>query len=141
MNSSTILLIIPVFTDHRTILFLWIFSESVDVNVTPDKRQVFLQSEKLLLATVKVLDIGYFCTYAPRLDISLKKIPQPSNLHTTYLSRYPRRWYSRKNIFQPEVFFSSNLQTSKYTPSRLHPVLAWRTPDVTHLPHVMCVTD
>ena len=28
-----------------------------------------------------------------------------------YLSRYSRQWYSQKNIFQPEVFFS-NLQTS-----------------------------
>ena len=43
-------------------------------------------------------------TFAPRLDISLKKIPRPSNLHTTYLSRYSRRWYSQKK-FKPEVFF------------------------------------
>ena len=31
-------------------------------------------------------------TFAPRLDISLKKIPRPSNLHTAYLSRYSRQW-------------------------------------------------
>ena len=30
----------------------------------------------------------------------------------TYLSRYSMRWYSQKNIFQTEVFFS-NLQTYK----------------------------
>ena len=40
------------------------------------------------------------------LDMSLQKIPRPSNFHTTYPSRYSRRWYSQKNIFQPEVFFS-----------------------------------
>ena len=30
------------------------FAESVDVNVTPDKRQVFLEGEKMILAAVKV---------------------------------------------------------------------------------------
>lgn len=33
--------------------------DSVDVNVTPDKRQVFLEHEKLLIATVKV-NCGFF---------------------------------------------------------------------------------
>ena len=32
---------------------LYHFSDSVDVNVTPDKRQVFIQEEKLLLSTIK----------------------------------------------------------------------------------------
>lgn len=31
-----------------------LFSDNVDVNVTPDKRQVFLEGEKIILATVKV---------------------------------------------------------------------------------------
>ena len=31
------------------------------------------------------------------------KIPQPSNLHTTYLFRDSMRWYAQKNIFKPEV--------------------------------------
>ena len=40
----------------------------------------------------------------PRGWISrLIKIPQPSNLHTTYLFRYSRRWYAPTNIFKPEV--------------------------------------
>ena len=30
------------------------FTESVDVNVTPDKRQVFLEGETMILAVVKV---------------------------------------------------------------------------------------
>ena len=38
-------------------------------------------------------------TFVPRLDISLKKMPRPSNLHTTYLSRYSRPWYSPTKYF------------------------------------------
>lgn len=34
--------------------------EAVDVNVTPDKRQIFLQSEKLLLATIKASLVKLF---------------------------------------------------------------------------------
>lgn len=41
---------------QQPFVFLNIFSarNAVDVNVTPDKRQVFLEHEKLLVATVKV---------------------------------------------------------------------------------------
>ena len=38
---------------HVNMKFSSLFSDLVDVNVTPDKRQVFLQQEKLLFATVK----------------------------------------------------------------------------------------
>ena len=42
------------FPDKRLNLIIpFFFVDLVDVNVTPDKRQVFLQQEKLLLATVK----------------------------------------------------------------------------------------
>jgi len=34
--------------------FVLYISDNVDVNVTPDKRQVFLEGEKHILATVKV---------------------------------------------------------------------------------------
>ena len=40
-------------TPRENINFSSKFSDLVDVNVTPDKRQVFLQQEKLLLATIK----------------------------------------------------------------------------------------
>ena len=40
-------------TPREDIYFSSKFSDLVDVNVTPDKRQVFLQQEKLLLATIK----------------------------------------------------------------------------------------
>ena len=40
----------------------------------------------------------------PRGWISrLIKIPQPFNLHNTYLFRYSRRWYAQTNIFKAEV--------------------------------------
>ena len=48
----------------------------------------------------KILPVG------TRLDISLKKLPRPSNLHTTYLSRYSMRWYSQKKYFpNGSIFF------------------------------------
>ena len=47
----------------------------------------------------KILPVG------TRLGISLKKIPRPSNLHTTYLSQYSMQWYWQKKKVQPEVFF------------------------------------
>ena len=47
-----------------------------------------------------VCSFWYFCTYAPRLDVSLiKKIPRPSNLRTTYMSQYSRWWFSQKKYF------------------------------------------
>lgn len=36
-----------------------IFTDAVDVNLTPDKRKVLIQEEKLLLATVKVSHIHH----------------------------------------------------------------------------------
>ncbi|KAG7325215.1 hypothetical protein KOW79_011531 [Hemibagrus wyckioides] len=49
-------------------------SECVDVNVTPDKRQIFLQEEKLLLATVKSSLIAMYETGVNK--ISLNYTPQ-----------------------------------------------------------------
>ncbi|TSK14640.1 Mismatch repair endonuclease PMS2 [Bagarius yarrelli] len=49
-------------------------SECVDVNVTPDKRQIFLQEEKLLLATLKS---SLIATYEAGVNkISLNQAPQ-----------------------------------------------------------------
>ena len=39
----------------RVFFGLLIFLESVDVNVTPDKRQLFIENEKILLAVIKVI--------------------------------------------------------------------------------------
>ena len=52
----------------------------------------------------------------PRGWIScLNKIPRPSNLHITYLSRYSMRCYSQTKYFPNGSIFFSNLQTCKYT--------------------------
>ena len=44
-------------------LFL-IFPDCVDVNVTPDKRQIFVQEEKLLLAIIKVNISSIYLPYS-----------------------------------------------------------------------------
>nr|KAF6481546.1 PMS1-like protein 2, mismatch repair system component [Molossus molossus] len=45
-------------------------SGCVDINVTPDKRQIFLQEEKLLLAVLKTSLIGMFDGDASTLNVS-----------------------------------------------------------------------
>ncbi|XP_020655264.3 mismatch repair endonuclease PMS2 [Pogona vitticeps] len=45
-------------------------SERVDINVTPDKRQIFLQEEKLLLAVLKTSLMGMFGSDANKLVIN-----------------------------------------------------------------------
>ncbi|KAM9837120.1 mismatch repair endonuclease PMS2 [Aulostomus maculatus] len=52
-------------------------SECVDVNVTPDKRQIFLQEEKLLLAILKT---SLICMFDAGVNkVSLNYIPIPSS--------------------------------------------------------------
>uniref|UniRef100_A0AAR2JSQ1 Mismatch repair endonuclease PMS2 n=1 Tax=Pygocentrus nattereri TaxID=42514 RepID=A0AAR2JSQ1_PYGNA len=60
-------------------------SECVDVNVTPDKRQIFLQEEKLLLAVLKSSLIAMYETGVNK--ISLNHTPQLSSsmLHLSIL--------------------------------------------------------
>ncbi|XP_031194514.1 mismatch repair endonuclease PMS2 isoform X3 [Mastomys coucha] len=45
-------------------------SECVDINVTPDKRQILLQEEKLLLAVLKTSLIGMFDSDANKLNVN-----------------------------------------------------------------------
>ncbi|XP_029333142.1 mismatch repair endonuclease PMS2 isoform X2 [Mus caroli] len=45
-------------------------SECVDINVTPDKRQILLQEEKLLLAILKTSLIGMFDSDANKLNVN-----------------------------------------------------------------------
>lgn len=44
--------------------------ECVDINVTPDKRQILLQEEKLLLAVLKSSLIGMFDSDVSKLNVS-----------------------------------------------------------------------
>lgn len=49
---------------------LFFILECVDINVTPDKRQILLQEEKLLLAILKTSLIGMFDNDATKLTVS-----------------------------------------------------------------------
>ncbi|KAK3528488.1 hypothetical protein QTP70_000308 [Hemibagrus guttatus] len=60
--------------DAFSFLVRYIWAECVDVNVTPDKRQIFLQEEKLLLATLKSSLIAMYETGVNK--ISLNYTPQ-----------------------------------------------------------------
>ncbi|KAI1895982.1 hypothetical protein AGOR_G00090120 [Albula goreensis] len=51
-------------------LNITVASDCVDVNVTPDKRQIFLQEEKLLLATVKSSLIAMYETGVNKISLS-----------------------------------------------------------------------
>lgn len=44
--------------------------ECVDINVTPDKRQILLQEEKLLLAVLKTSLIGMFDSEVNKLNVN-----------------------------------------------------------------------
>lgn len=59
----------------------FVFTECVDVNVTPDKRQIFLQEEKLLLAILKT---SLITMYEARVNkISLNNTPMLSTSKIT----------------------------------------------------------
>ncbi|KAF6082531.1 PMS1-like protein 2, mismatch repair system component [Phyllostomus discolor] len=51
------------------VLNISVDSECVDINVTPDKRQILLQEEKLLLAVLKTSLLGMFDGDASRLNV------------------------------------------------------------------------
>ncbi|KAM8837823.1 mismatch repair endonuclease PMS2 [Spinachia spinachia] len=53
-------------------------SERVDVNVTPDKRQIFLQEEKLLLAIVKTSLVAMYEAGVNRISLNYAPIPRTS---------------------------------------------------------------
>uniref|UniRef100_A0A096MVU2 PMS1 homolog 2, mismatch repair system component n=1 Tax=Papio anubis TaxID=9555 RepID=A0A096MVU2_PAPAN len=52
------------------VLNISVDSECVDINVTPDKRQILLQEEKLLLAVLKTSLIGMFDSDVNKLNVS-----------------------------------------------------------------------
>ncbi|XP_055454613.1 mismatch repair endonuclease PMS2 isoform X2 [Psammomys obesus] len=52
------------------VLNISVDSEHVDINVTPDKRQILLQEEKLLLAVLKTSLIGMFDSDAHKLSVN-----------------------------------------------------------------------
>ncbi|XP_054285964.1 mismatch repair endonuclease PMS2-like [Macrosteles quadrilineatus] len=86
--------------------------DSVDVNVTPDKRQVFLEHEKLLLATVKaslqVLYENIPSTYtvnniqtSVRKQVSPQKISSPVNSPASVLSQFRHASAGKRQSIDP----------------------------------------
>ncbi|KAM5211645.1 mismatch repair endonuclease PMS2-like isoform 2-T2 [Hipposideros larvatus] len=56
------------------VLNISVDSECVDINVTPDKRQILLQGEKLLLAVLKTSLMGMFDSDAHKLNVSQRPL-------------------------------------------------------------------
>uniref|UniRef100_A0A8C5PRS4 PMS1 homolog 2, mismatch repair system component n=1 Tax=Leptobrachium leishanense TaxID=445787 RepID=A0A8C5PRS4_9ANUR len=52
------------------VLNICVNSECVDINVTPDKRQILLQEEKLLLAVLKTSLLAVFSSNVNKLDLN-----------------------------------------------------------------------
>lgn len=53
-------------------------SECVDVNVTPDKRQIFVQEEKLLLALLKSSLINVYEAGVNKISLNYTPLPSSS---------------------------------------------------------------
>ena len=70
--------------DPTTFIFL---SDGVDVNVTPDKRQVFVQEEKVLLATIKSSLRKMFDGGTASFDVNQKPLMQVKLSASTFVSR------------------------------------------------------
>uniref|UniRef100_A0A7N9AZN2 PMS1 homolog 2, mismatch repair system component n=1 Tax=Mastacembelus armatus TaxID=205130 RepID=A0A7N9AZN2_9TELE len=80
-------------------------SECVDVNVTPDKRQIFLQEEKLLLAVLKTSLINMYEAGVNKISLNYTPIPSTSkneSLHLVYTT------FSSLNLAGLKAAFSSH---------------------------------
>ncbi|XP_006150251.1 mismatch repair endonuclease PMS2 isoform X2 [Tupaia chinensis] len=74
------------------VLNISVDSECVDINVTPDKRQILLQEEKLLLAVLKTSLIGMFDSDVNKLSVNQQPLLDiEENRSQNPESREPRR--------------------------------------------------
>uniref|UniRef100_A0A8C8VEN9 PMS1 homolog 2, mismatch repair system component n=1 Tax=Pelusios castaneus TaxID=367368 RepID=A0A8C8VEN9_9SAUR len=62
------------------VLNICVDSECVDINVTPDKRQILLQEEKVLLAILKISLVGMFGSNVNKLNVNQKLLDVTGNL-------------------------------------------------------------
>uniref|UniRef100_A0A7N6AUX8 Mismatch repair endonuclease PMS2 n=1 Tax=Anabas testudineus TaxID=64144 RepID=A0A7N6AUX8_ANATE len=69
-------------------LNITVASECVDVNVTPDKRQIFLQEEKLLLAILKTSLINMYEAGVNKISLNYTPISSTSKKIPLYLACY-----------------------------------------------------
>ncbi|NXQ29513.1 PMS2 endonuclease, partial [Alaudala cheleensis] len=65
------------------VLNIGVDSECVDINVTPDKRQILLQEEKFLLAILKTSLMEMFGSDVNKLDVNQKLLDMAGNLKKT----------------------------------------------------------
>ncbi|NXK18996.1 PMS2 endonuclease, partial [Arenaria interpres] len=65
------------------VLNICVDSECVDINVTPDKRQILLQEEKLLLAILKTSLMEMFGSDVNKLNVNQKLLDMAGNLKKT----------------------------------------------------------
>ncbi|NXN95557.1 PMS2 endonuclease, partial [Rhinopomastus cyanomelas] len=65
------------------VLNIGVDSECIDINVTPDKRQILLQEEKLLLAILKTSLTEMFASDVNKLNVNQKLLGVAGNLKTT----------------------------------------------------------
>ncbi|GAB0196610.1 mismatch repair endonuclease PMS2 [Grus japonensis] len=66
------------------VLNICVDSECVDINVTPDKRQILLQEEKLLLAILKTSLMELFGSDVNKLNVNQKLLDIAGNLKKTF---------------------------------------------------------
>lgn len=67
-------------------VFCGVISECVDVNVTPDKRQIFLQEEKLLLAILKTSLINMFEAGVNKISLNYTPLSSTSKCRSLLLT-------------------------------------------------------
>ncbi|KFQ43091.1 Mismatch repair endonuclease PMS2, partial [Nestor notabilis] len=75
-----------VYNKHQypfVVLNICVDSECVDINVTPDKRQILLQEEKLLLAILKTSLMKMFGSDVNKLNVNQKLLDIAGNLRKT----------------------------------------------------------
>ncbi|XP_041671276.1 mismatch repair endonuclease PMS2 [Cheilinus undulatus] len=91
-------------------LNITVASECVDVNVTPDKRQIFLQEEKLLLAILKTSLINMYETGVNKISLNYTPIPGPK---TTPASNSCQVVPSSRSTQEPEEDMEPMIQSPK----------------------------
>ncbi|XP_007498329.1 mismatch repair endonuclease PMS2 isoform X1 [Monodelphis domestica] len=81
------------------VLNISVDSECVDINVTPDKRQILLQEEKFLLAVLKTSLIGMFDSGVNKLSVNQKPLlDSGGNLLKMYSTEMEKTLPEKKNL-------------------------------------------
>lgn len=75
-----------IYLEYSISFFAFVISECVDVNVTPDKRQIFLQEEKLLLAILKTSLISMYEAGVNKISLNYTPMPITSKSSTLHLA-------------------------------------------------------